>query len=70
MGLAPGVWRVDELLAEVKGKLPDNLRYERTTIASRQDQQALIHADSPTLSVRQLAGLILGVLSVAWQLTA
>ncbi|MEO7193707.1 MAG: hypothetical protein ABIZ05_02635 [Pseudonocardiaceae bacterium] len=68
--LAPGVWRVDELLAEVKGKLPYNLRYERATIASRQDQQALIHADSPTLSVRQLAGLILGALPVGWQLTA
>jgi hypothetical protein len=29
--LTPGAWRVEELLAEVKRKLPYNLRYERTT---------------------------------------
>ncbi|MGH3867763.1 MAG: hypothetical protein ACRDQ4_16875 [Pseudonocardiaceae bacterium] len=31
MELTPGAWRVEELLAEVKTKLPYNLRYERAT---------------------------------------
>lgn len=68
--LTPGIWRVDELLADVKRKLPYNLRYERATTAARHHHQALVHVESPARSVRQLAGPILGALPVGWQLTA
>lgn len=68
--LTTGLWRVDELLADVKRKLPHNLRYERATTAARRHHQALIRIEAPTLSVRRLAGLILGALPAGWQLTA
>lgn len=68
--LAPGVSRIDELLADVKGKLPYNLRYERATRAARHDHQALVNIETPARSMRQLAWLILDALPVGWQLTA
>ncbi|MGH3857769.1 MAG: hypothetical protein ACRDR6_30625 [Pseudonocardiaceae bacterium] len=68
--LTPGAWRVGELLADVKMKLPYNLRYERAAMAARQRHQALIHVEASAPSVRQLAGLIVGALPAGWQLTA
>jgi hypothetical protein len=63
--LASGSWRVEELLAEVKRKLPYNLRYERTSTAASHDYQALLHVESSAPSTRQIAELVLGVLPVA-----
>jgi Eco29kI restriction endonuclease len=68
--LTPGAWRVEELLAEIKRKLPYNLRYERTTATARHDYQASLHVESPTPSTRQIAELVLNALPVGWQLTA
>lgn len=68
--LASGAWRVDELLAEVKRKLPYNLRYERTNAAARHHYQASLHVESPAPSARRLAELVLTALPVGWQLTA
>ena len=68
--LTPGVWRVDELLAEVKAKLPYNLRYERTSAAARHHHHASLHVESPASSARQIAELVLTALPVGWQLTA
>jgi hypothetical protein len=68
--LTPGTWRVEELLAEVKKKLPYNLRYERISIAARHNYQVSLHVESSAPSTRQLAELILTALPVGWQLTA
>jgi hypothetical protein len=68
--LTPGAWRLDELLTEVKRKLPYTLRYERTSGAARHDYQASLHVESPAPSARQLAELVLTALPVGWQLTA
>ncbi len=68
--LTPGAWRVEELLTEVKKKLPYNLRYERINIAARHNYQVSLHVESPAPSTRQLAELVLTALPVGWQLTA
>lgn len=68
--LTPRAWRIDELLADVKRKLPYNLRYERVTTAARHNHQVVVDVETAAQSVRQLAWLILGALPVGWQLTA
>ncbi|MGH3942877.1 MAG: hypothetical protein ACRDTG_30495 [Pseudonocardiaceae bacterium] len=68
--LAPGARRIDELLHDIKSKLPYNLRYERVTAAARQHYQAVVQVESSTESMRQLTDLILNTLPVGWQLTA
>lgn len=68
--LTPGVWKVEELLAEVKRKLPYNLRYERTSPTARHHHQASLNVESPALSARQIAELVLNALPVGWQFTA
>lgn len=68
--LTPGMWRIEELLAEVKQKLPYNFRYERTSTAARHNYQVSLHVEFPTPSTRQLAELVLTALPVGWQLTA
>jgi hypothetical protein len=68
--LTPGAWRIGELLAEVKRKLPYNLRYERASAAARHHYQATLHVESPAPSTRQIVELVLDALPVGWQLTA
>ncbi len=68
--IAPGAWRVGELLAEVKSELPYNLRYERNSVAARHNHQASLHVESPAPTARQIAELVINALPVGWQFTA
>jgi hypothetical protein len=68
--ITPGAWRVGELLAEVKSKLPYNLRYERTTVAARHNHQASLHVESSAPTARQIAKLVINALPAGWQFTA
>ncbi|MGH3549989.1 MAG: Eco29kI family restriction endonuclease [Pseudonocardiaceae bacterium] len=68
--ITSGARQVGEFLAEVKTRLPYNLRYERTTAAARHNHQASLHIESPALTARQIAELVVNALPVGWQLTA
>lgn len=68
--ITPGRWRVNELLAEIKGNLPYNLRYDRTSTAARHNYQAAVQIESSAQTARQLAELVVSALPVGWQLTA